>query len=426
MRPGDSDVQKLHNPQREFALDVVRRLRAAGHEALWAGGCVRDQLLGRPPKDYDVATSALPEQVRDLFGRRRTLAIGAAFGVITVRGGQLTPIEVATFRTDGAYRDGRRPESVAYTTAEHDAQRRDFTINGLFFDPIEGKVVDYVGGLADLEAKIVRAIGDPHLRFTEDKLRMLRAVRFAATYEFALDDATRQAIRRMSDDVTQVSGERIGAELRRILTDENRARGVALLAEADLLPPVLPELAPHAAANDDPWQAAVHRLASLKEATVPLAFAALLFGMVDVPQARALGRRLRLSNKELDRTVWLLEQLPAILKAASLPWPRLQRLLAHEAAAELMALAEGVLPERDPALVRCREQLARHDEQWNPPPLVAGDYLMKHGFKAGRHFAALLEHLRDEQLEGRIRTPDEALAEGRRWMETAGLGAEKL
>ena len=413
------------NLQRDFALDVVKRLRAAGHEALWAGGCVRDQLLGLPPKDYDVATSALPDQVRDLFGRRRTLAIGAAFGVITIRGGQLTPIEVATFRTDGEYRDGRRPESVAFTTAEHDAQRRDFTINGLFFDPIAETVVDYVGGLADLEARLVRAIGDPQRRFTEDKLRMLRAVRFAATYDFALDEATLQAIRSMADEATQVSGERVGAELRRILTDDSRARGVALLADADLLRPLLPELALHAAKDDEAWRSALHRLKNLKQASVPLALAALLHGMVGVEQVRILGRRLRLSNKELDRTIWLLQQLPAIQTAASLPWPQLQRLLAHDAWPELLSLVEVILPDEDAGLARCREQLARPELDWNPAPLVTGDDLMRRGIKPERRFAALLDHIRDEQLEGRIHTLDEAVAEARTWLEGAAKAPER-
>ena len=413
------------NAQREFALDVVKRLRAAGHEALWAGGCVRDELLGRAPKDYDVATSALPDEVRELFGRRRTLAIGAAFGVITVRGGQLAPIEVATFRTDGEYRDGRRPESVAFTTAEHDAQRRDFTINGLFFDPIGEKVVDYVNGVADLRARVVRAIGDPRKRFSEDKLRMLRAVRFAAAYDFALDDATLQAIRDMADAVAQVSGERIGAELRRIITHDSRSRGVALLAEADLVRPLLPELAHQAATNDDAWRSARRRLERLDHPTVSLALAALLYGLVDVQQMREIGRRWRLSNKELDRTTWLLAQMPAMRHAATLPWPQLQRRLAHEGAGELMSLASVVFPERDSGLARCREQLSRPADQWNPPPVVTGDDLLRHSIKPGRHFAALLDHLRDEQLEGRIRTVDEAIAAARQWMETARQASQR-
>lgn len=404
--------------QREFALDVVRKLRTAGHEALWAGGCVRDHLLGLPPKDYDVATSAHPDQVRELFGRRRTLAIGAAFGVISVLARKpLDPIEVATFRTDGDYLDGRRPESVAFSDARHDAERRDFTVNGLFFDPVAEEVVDYVGGVADLEARILRAIGDPLKRFGEDKLRLLRAVRFAATYDLALEPGTLHAVQAMAEQVSQVSGERIGAELRRIVVHKSRARGALLLAEAQLLPPILPELAPHAAANDGLWEAALSRLELLQHATVPLGFAALFYGMVDSVQARVVGRRLRLSNKEIDRTAWLLEQLPAMLNAASLPWPRLQRLLIHDGRNELLALLTAASPGDDAGLARCRAQLARPIEELNPPPLVTGDDLIRHGVRAGRQFSALLEHLRDQQLASEIFTADEAVATARRWLE---------
>jgi len=419
-------VAENADAQREFALEVVKRLRDAGHEALWAGGCVRDELLGRKPKDYDVATSALPDQVRELFGRRRTLAIGAAFGVITVLPPKpLAAVEVATFRTDAEYLDGRRPASVTFTDARHDAERRDFTINGLFYDPIAERVVDYVDGVADIEARVVRAIGDPMQRFAEDRLRMLRAVRFAAVYDFRLDDATLQAIRSMAGEAAKVSGERVGAELRRILTHPNRARGLRLLAEADLLRPLLPELAPHAAANVVLWQAALKRLERLSKPTFPLALAALLHGMVDGSQAGPLARRLRLSNEETDRTLWLLERLPSMLEAATLPWPQLQRMLAHEGGSELVALAESILPEDDAGLSRCRAQLARPESEWNPPPLVTGDDLMAHGLKPGRHFAALLEHLRDEQLEGRLRTPQEALSEADRWMQNVAPGAKR-
>jgi tRNA nucleotidyltransferase/poly(A) polymerase len=408
--------------QRDFALDVVGRLRAAGHEALWAGGCVRDQLLGRSPKDYDVATSALPDQVRELFGERRTLAIGAAFGVITVLGKKpLAPVEVATFRTDGDYRDGRRPESVSFTDAQHDAQRRDFTINGLFFDPIAERVVDYVGGVADLEAKIVRAIGDPARRFSEDRLRMLRAVRFAATFGFELDAATLQAIRAMANDAVQVSAERIGAELRRILLDANRSRGVELLAEAELLLPLLPEVAPHATSSDAAWKRAQRWLENLKEPTLPMALAALLYEMIDANSARALGRRLRLSNKETERTAWLLEKLPTVLQAVDLPWPPLQRALVHDGSEELLALAAAILPADDAGLARCRSKLARPTAEWNPPPLVTGDDLMAQGIESGPHFSALLEHLRDAQLEGRLRTSAEAIDEAHRWMKSGRL-----
>nr|MBA3482854.1 hypothetical protein [Pirellulales bacterium] len=205
----------------------------------------------------------------------------------------------------------------------------------------------------------------------------------------------------------------------------SRARGASLLAEADLLRPLLPELALHAVADDQAWRAAIGRLGRLEHSTVPLAFAALLHGMVDLEQVRVLARRLRLSNKELDRTMWLLQQLPAMLDAATLPWPRLQRLLVHEGSHELLALAAVILPAGDAGMARCREQLARPADQWNPPPLVTGDALMRRGVKPGRQFAALLEHLRDEQLEGRIRTQDEAVAAARVWLENAGNVGER-
>ncbi|MCA9133549.1 MAG: CCA tRNA nucleotidyltransferase, partial [Planctomycetales bacterium] len=226
-----------HLQEKEFALDLVKQLRDAGYEALWAGGCVRDLLMGHQPTDYDIATSATPEQVRRLFGRRRTLPVGVAFGVVIVlgpskRSGQ---VEVATFRTDSTYSDGRRPDAVAFSTAEADAQRRDFTINGMFLDPIRETVIDYVGGQADLRQGVVRAIGDAEARLAEDKLRMLRAIRFAARFHFAIERQTRQAVARHAAEVTQVSGERIHAELRKTLETDRSAWAVAEWAELGLL-----------------------------------------------------------------------------------------------------------------------------------------------------------------------------------------------
>src|SRR5204862_4290763 len=221
-----------------------RRLREGGHQALWAGGCVRDQLMGQTPKDYDVATDALPDRIREVFGKRRTLPIGAAFGVITVLGPKgAGPIDVATFRRDAGYSDGRHPDAVSFSDAEHDAQRRDFTINGLFFDPLDAPVLDYVGGQDDLKRRVVRAIGDPRARIAEDKLRMLRAVRFAARFDFALDEATLAAIKQQASELVIVSAELVAAELRLILTHPNRPRGIELLADTGLLEVILPEIA---------------------------------------------------------------------------------------------------------------------------------------------------------------------------------------
>jgi poly(A) polymerase len=216
---------------RDDALAVVRRLREAGHVAYFAGGCVRDQLLGLTPKDYDVATDAPPQRVRELF--TRTDAVGAAFGVILVRH-RRSQIEVATFRTDLEYRDGRRPEGVRFATAEQDAQRRDFTINGLFFDPLEDRVIDYVGGQADLEARVVRAIGEPDRRFEEDHLRLLRAVRFATRFRFKIDPATEDAIVRHAAQLARISPERIAEELLLILAPPGRTLAWALLEKYHL------------------------------------------------------------------------------------------------------------------------------------------------------------------------------------------------
>lgn len=395
-------------PQRAFALEIVQKLRAANFEALWAGGCVRDELLGIAPKDYDVATSATPDQIRDLFGRRRTLPIGAAFGVVTVLGPRAAgQIEVATFRTDAAYSDGRHPDSVTFTDAQHDAQRRDFTINGLFFDPVTEQVVDYVNGQEDLKAHLIRAIGNPRLRFSEDKLRMLRAVRFAATFNFAIDPATMQAVQEMAPDITSVSAERIGMEIRRMLLDPHRAVAISLLRESKLLPFVLPEVATLSA---DLWQHTLDQLARLASPTLSLALATLLLS-VDDASINDLGRRLRYTNKEIDRAVWLLNNLHTVAHAPSVPWPKLQRVLTHEGAEELVALVESFANPSDTAVASfCRERLAWPSERLDPRPLLDGTDLIRHGLKAGPHFSSLLEQIRDAQLNGEISTHEEALA----------------
>jgi poly(A) polymerase len=419
----------LPDRQRALALEIVSKLRAAGFEALWAGGCVRDELLGLVPKDYDVATSATPDQIRNLFGRRRTLAIGAAFGVVTVLGGRAAgQIEVATFRTDATYSDGRHPDSVTFTTAEADAARRDFTINGLFYDPIEGNVVDYVGGQEDLRQHVVRAIGDPRERFREDKLRMLRAVRFAAAFGFRIDDETRRAIVQSAGQINDVSAERIGAEIRRMLVDPNRAVAMDLLRETGLLPEVLPEVAVLAPTA---WQETLRVLGRLDQPTLPLALAALVLeaGEPEAPSPRpslrhggsstggrggevaaTVGRRLRYTNKEGDRAVWLIARLPIVRQAKAAPWPRLQRVLVHDGAAELVALLETIAGPDDPQARFCRERLAWPADRLNPAPLVDGADLIARGLKPGPTFAELLERVRDAQLEGRVTSREEALA----------------
>ena len=403
--------------QRQFALEIVATLRKAGYEALWAGGCVRDQLLGLAPKDYDVATSAHPEEVRALFGKRRTLAIGASFGVISVLGGRnRDAIEVATFRSDGQYVDGRHPESVTFSTAEADAQRRDFTINGMFYDPVASRIVDYVGGQDDLRAGIVRAIGNAQARLSEDKLRMLRAVRFACCYRFSVANDTLAAIQATAGDILQVSGERIGAELERLLVHANRREGLALLHEAKLLAPLVPELAALHDAHPDRWIATLERMERLGEANLPLIVAAMLFDGASPRESKKVCRRLRWTNKTGERTAWLLEHVHLVADARETPWPRLQPALVHEAAGELLRLAEAEWSPRHPGIKHCRSRLALPADQLNPSPLVDGNDLIAAGIESGKHFRELLAHLRALQLEGKLSSRDQAIAEAKRWV----------
>lgn len=400
--------------QRRFAVEVVRRLRGAGFAAYWAGGCVRDQLLGRTPKDYDVATNAVPEQVRTLFGHRRTLAIGAAFGVIAVIGPKTAGIvEVTTFRRDAPYSDGRHPDSVTFSSAEEDASRRDFTINGLFFDPIEQRVIDFVGGQNDLAAKRLRAIGNARERFAEDKLRMLRAVRFSATFAFAIDDEAREAIAAMAAEIHVVSPERIAMEMRRMLADASRAVGVRLLLETKLAAEVLPEIVPP---NDQQRDATLAMLSRLgDECSFPLALAAVLYPSVDVAGAAAVCGRWRLSNKETERVCWLVENHAAIFGAKTMRWSMLQPLLVAEGIDDLLKLTEAASPEGAEAGAYCRTLLAQPRETLDPPPLLNGNDLLAHGIPSGPQYKTLLERVRAAQLDQEIGTKAEALAAVEKW-----------
>src|SRR5712692_9436352 len=270
--------------ERDFAIEVVQRLRGAGFEALWAGGCVRDELLGKVPQDHDVATSARPEEVRRLF--RRTVAVGMSFGVVEVLGPRPHKIQVATFRSDVSYSDGRHPDAVVFSSAREDALRRDFTINGMFFDPLDNRLIDFVGGQEDLRARVLRAIGDPAARFAEDKLRMLRAVRIATRFELTIEPATAAALKRMAAQISAgVSAERIAEELRQLLVFPQRHRGVNLLQELGLAAAILPEIAAMkglpqglpGASSGDLWDHVMRVLELLGPApSFTLAFATLL------------------------------------------------------------------------------------------------------------------------------------------------------
>ncbi|MFM9023916.1 MAG: CCA tRNA nucleotidyltransferase [Planctomycetaceae bacterium] len=407
---------------RRFAGEVVARLREAGHEAFWAGGCVRDELLGRTPADYDVATAARPEQVRDLFGRRRTLAVGAAFGVITVLGPRdAGQVEVATFRVDADYTDGRHPAGVTFCSAREDAQRRDFTINGLFLDPLSGDVHDHVGGREDLAAGIVRAIGEPARRFAEDHLRMLRAIRFTAFFGFALDAQTRAAIERMAHLVAGVSPERIAAELRAMTSRPGRRRAIELLEETGLAREVLPDLAPGPAAGAPSrasWVEAARVVDALDEPDLPLALAALAEGRADDPLPAVAGR-LRLSVREAKKASWLTEAVAALGRMsrdglAARAWSRVQPFVSHEHAsslADLLRARAACGRGAADAAAWFTAQVARPRHEIDPPPLVTGADLLAAGVAEGPALGAALARVRALQLDGDVTSREQALAE---------------
>lgn len=427
--------------RRAFATDVVGRLRAEGFQALWAGGCVRDLMLGLTPADYDVATDATPEQVMAVF-RHRTIPVGLAFGVVRVRDARAGEVEVATFRSDGAYIDGRHPQSVVFSSPELDAARRDFTINGMFLDPFGGEVIDYVGGRADLDAGILRAIGDPRERFAEDKLRLLRAARFAARFRLTIDPATRSAIVAMARQIDVVAAERIAQELRRMLVHPSRAKAVDRLLELGLAAAILPPLVPMKGIfqgkpmqpEGDLWDHVLLVLSLLpEEPSFPLAFAALLHD-VGKPATRAthngrpsfhhheqvgrqiaddLCRRLKLSNAERDRITWLVEFHQYLGEAKRLREAKLKRMLAMPGIDELLALHRadalasfGESPQVDYCEYYLQEQPAG---PINPPPLVTGHDLVRHGLTPGSHFSTILEQVREAQLDRVVNSKREAL-----------------
>ena len=418
-----------------FAQEVVRRLRENGYQALWAGGCVRDLLMGHAPSDYDVATNAGPEAVQRLFPR--TVPVGVSFGVVRVLGPRgAGEVEVATFRTDGVYRDGRRPETVEFGTPEQDALRRDFTINGMFLDPENGQVIDYVGGMADLRAGIVRAIGDPRSRFEEDKLRLLRALRFTARFGFELDESTRLALRGMADQIRVVAAERIGQELKRMLVHSSRAKALALAMEIGILPRVIPGIeklcaAPMLAGASyaNAWEftlAVMRAISPGVEPEFPLALAALLHlleieqGATSAGVVASAARRLRLSNEERDRTTWVVvhfQEVRSIFEAAR---SARKRLIAHRHFDDILALeaARAQVLEADQALF---ERIADYrralpEGPIDPPALIDGFDLISLGLERGPRIRALLEYVRVAQLEGLVETKDQATSLAREWI----------
>jgi len=412
MSHSDRKASDADSARRRFAVEVAGRLHQAGYQAYWAGGCVRDHLLGRMPKDYDVATSATPREIRKLFGFRRTLAIGAAFGVITVLGPKgAGQIEVATFRRDVDYEDGRHPTSVEFTDAREDAIRRDFTINGMFYDPAAEEVIDFVGGREDLARGVIRAIGDPHERFSEDHLRMLRAVRFAATFDFTLDEGTRAAIVERAGRINSISAERTSQRLRRTRQGKGRAIATRMLLDTGLMAAVLPELEKSPPA----WEETFAVLARLPSTTFEAPFAAVLYPEIDAAGSVQIGRRLKLSNREIDRTKFCLTHAVTLRAARRMPHSRLQPILVHDGIDDLLAIFDaidrGARPvQTERTLHHCRCQLRRDRSDLDPPPLIDGGDLKSLGLSPGPLFRRILQMVRNEQLDRKLLTGEAAIA----------------
>lgn len=435
---------------RESATRVVQTLIKAGHQAVFAGGCVRDALLGKEPKDYDIATDARPGDVQKLFPR--SVAVGAHFGVIIVREGG-HQFDVATFRRDGSYKDGRRPESVEFTSAEEDAKRRDFTVNGIFYDPIEDTYLDYVGGRDDLAARRLCAIGDAAARFHEDHLRLLRAVRFATVLGFEIEANTWRAICEQSEEIKMISPERVREELVKIFLHPQRVRGFDLLVESGLMEAVLPEILVLKGCEQPPQfhpegDVFVHTRIMLEllpeEVSLPLVLAVLFhdiakpatfqvdetgrirFNTHDKVGAEMTGeilRRLKFSNHVIDPTVEAVANHMVFKDVQKMRVSKLKRFMARPTFEDEMELhrvdctsSHGMLDNY--AFLRAKqEEFAAETEPLIPKPLINGHELMARGIAPGPKLGELLIAIQNLQLEGALHTQEEAVA----WLKSQGL-----
>jgi poly(A) polymerase len=423
------------------AREIVTQLQGAGYTAYFAGGCVRDQLLGKPAQDYDVATDARPERVQELF-RRVTDLTGKSFGVVRVLQGEET-VEVATFREDGKYHDGRHPESVRFATAEEDAQRRDFTINGLFYDPVAGRLIDYVGGEADLRAKVIRAIGRPADRFAEDHLRLLRAIRFATRLHFSIEPETWEAIRAAAPTIRTISAERIRDELNKIFSSDKPERGLDLLDASGLLREVLPDIAalhgveqpPQFHPEGDVYQHVRLMLSKIEQPDLELVLGVLLHDVGKKPTAKvdekgrirfnehesvgaAMTERIMTGLRYDNKTIQTVRELVQYhMQFKDVPHMRpstLKRMMARPTfplELELhridCASSHGDLSHYE----FLKNQLATMSaEEIDPPPLINGRDLLAMGLPPGRIFSEILEAVKVAQLEGTVRTRAEAMA----------------
>ena len=430
---------------RDTATEIVRRLQQAGFQAFWVGGCVRDFLLGREPGDYDIATSALPQQVERLF--ERTIPVGQKFGVmLVVEGGR--QFQVATFRAEADYQDGRRPEQISFGDAMADARRRDFTVNGLFFDPVETKLHDWVGGEGDLRAKTIRTIGQPAERFGEDHLRLLRAVRLAAQLDFRIEAETFTALRAHAADIRRISAERVREELNRLFRPPHAARGLDLLRQSGLLEQVLPEIAaaitceqspdfhpegslfnhlllmlgkmPPDADPSLPWAVLLHDVAKPVTASTDPNTGSIHFyehERIGAEMAEQILERLRFPRKQIEEIAKAVRCHMQFKDAMQMRKSTLRRLLLRPTFGlelELHRLdclgSHGRLDVHGFLVAQARQLETQPEIR---PPLLKGDDLIALGMKPGPAMGALLSELREKQLQDELKTP----AEARTWAE---------
>jgi len=422
---------------KQSSESIIKRLHEHGYQACFAGGCVRDMIMKRESEDYDIVTNALPQDIIRLF--KKTFPVGVQYGVvIVVMGGH--NFEVATFRTEGSYTDGRHPDYVAFSTAEEDVKRRDFTINGLLYDPVRDEILDYVGGKRDITSKIIRTIGDPVKRFNEDKLRMIRAARFACRFSFHIHEDTKEAITKLAPQIRVVSTERIREELQKILTGPNPHIGIKLLDELRLLREILPEVSAMKGVrqpeNFHPeGDVFTHTLLCLSKMNKPswtMAMGVLLHDIgkphtfkeldrirfnlhekIGAEIARDICNRLKTSNADKERIVWLVLKHLYFKDAPKMRLNKLKRLFAHEGYHELAELCKidalastGDLSD----YYFCQEMYNKlSQEEVKPKPLITGKDLISMGLKPGPLFKDILTTIEDEQLDGALKTKDDAI-----------------
>jgi poly(A) polymerase len=423
---------------REKAIAIIVRLRQAGYESYLAGGCVRDMLLGKLPQDFDITTNATPDDIRGIFPE--TVPVGAQFGVMLVLyEGQ--SFEVATFRHDGPYLDGRRPSDVRYGSLSEDILRRDFTINGMIYDPVGDRLIDQIGGRSDLEGRIVRAIGDPRRRFQEDRLRMVRAVRFAASLDFAIEANTFDAIKESAATITDISWERIGDELTRILTQHGAGRGFELLDSTDLLKILLPEIEAMKGIEQSPdyhpeGDVFTHTMLTLNHLNSPsetLAYGCLLhdvgkpvcirregerltfYGHTETGAEMAVDilKRLKRSRATWERVAYLVRNHLRHVQAPNMRLSTLKRFLGEDGIDELLELTriDALSSNGDLQYYRfCMDKAAEFkQDEIHPPPLLRGRDLIELGFAPGPVFHDILAHVEEAQLGGELSSREQAI-----------------